>query len=234
MSLSCVSCGKRGPSLFSDLPAHLLERLDQQKSIHTYKSGQIIFYQGSPSLAVYCVCEGHVKLYKSGSDGSEALLRLLGPGDVLGYRAVLSEEPYAASAEALGDSKTCIISKETFFEMFRASPDFCAKVMAKLAVELRISEDEMVARIRDPVPRRIARMLLRLLSELGETGGEAGRMALPFPQRELALMIGTSPETLSRTLHSFVEDGVLAIEGRRVLIRDLHALEALAGENPRS
>jgi CRP-like cAMP-binding protein len=210
----------------------LLERLDREKTLHSYRNGQTIFYQGNPSLAAYCISEGHVKLYKSGRDGSETLLRLLGPGNVMGYRALLSAEHYAASAEAVGDTKICVISKETFFEILQTSPEFCMKVMHTLSVELRISEDEMIARIRDSVPRRAAKLLLKLLHELGDSGDGDSRLVFPFPRRQLALMIGTSPETLSRTLRSMADKGLLSIAGRQVYIRDMNALESLAFDEP--
>lgn len=230
MSCLCTSCDKRDSGFFSGLPPHLLKRLEQEKTIHDYRNGQIVFYQDNPSLAAYCLSSGHVKLFKAASDGSEALLRLLSPGSIMGYRAVLTGEDYAASAEAVGEARICVISKDTFLGILEESHEFCQKVMTTLAVELRISEDEMIARVRDSVPRRTAKLLIKLTHDLGEISKGGAHMVSPFPRRELALMIGTSPETLSRTMRSLADKGIVRLNGRHVYIRKLKALQSLAGE----
>ena len=101
-------------------------------------------------------------------------------------------------------------------------------------MELRISEDEMIARIRDSVPRRTAKLLLKLHHELGESEDGSARLVFPFPRRQLALMIGTSPETLSRTLRTMADNGVLSMGGRQVRILDMAALESLASDESES
>jgi len=220
----CPSCSVRGEGFYCSLGDTLVSKLDRAKVPHNYRSGQVIFYEGTPALAVYCIYSGLVKLYKSGHGDKETMIRLLKPGDILGYRAVISDEVFAATAEAVEDTTACTIPRETFLQMLREDPDLAHHMMARLAYELRVSEDEMMYRLHRPVGQRVARLLLILAERAGGV-----LIDLPVRREDLARMAGTSPETLSRTLHGFARRRILSVDRRRIEIRNLDALRRAAG-----
>lgn len=151
-----------------------------------------------------------IKLYKTNKRGDEQIIRLLRPGEITGYRAVLEDEPYAATAEAIETSTVCIISREMLLGLLRAVPDVTARLLAKMAQELRVSEEQMLSFARESVRQRTARLLLFLMKSGSPTPeGSARTLRVPILRSEMAQMIGTTAETLSRTLHGFAKQGIL-------------------------
>lgn len=217
---SCKTCGHRPEGIFCSIAGAHLDALDNIKSVHNYRRGEIIFYEGNPSLAVYCVYEGRLKLLKAGRKGSEEAIRLLGPGEILGYRALVADEPYAATAQAVEPSTVCGIPKDGFLNLLKEHRDVAFRLMSKLARELRISEEQMISRTQDSVAQRTAAFLLNIFSSALGDLKDGSAMTIPLTRIEIAQIIGTSPETLSRTLKELREKGI--IETKRTEFRILN------------
>jgi CRP-like cAMP-binding protein len=224
----CTVCGPEARGMFCVLAGSHLARLDREKSVHTYERGESIFYAGNPPLAVYCVYEGRVKLYKTGRRGEEQVIRLLGPGEMTGYRALLADEPYAATAEAIERTVICTISRSTLISLVRESPDLALHLLAKMAGELRRSEELMVSRTEDPVRVRTAQLLLWLCGHIHDPSAAPVQIKVPLRRTEMAQMIGTTPETLSRTLHQFAERGLLELSRVDIVVVDSAGLRRIA------
>lgn len=227
----CKICGQPENSIFGGLAGEHLERLEREKTMRHYERGESVFYEEAPVLAIYQVCSGLLKLYKTGRRKEELVIRLLGPGDITGYRALLAGEPYAATAEAVEPSTICAISKETFLGLLRQSPELSLSLLSKMAREMRHSEDQMVAMAQESVRQRTARLLLFL------HGGQVGRLekykpgdpvAVPLLHREMAEMIGTTPETFSRTLHALARRGIIRVTKAKIFIENPSALETIS------
>jgi CRP-like cAMP-binding protein len=226
----CTACAARTRGIFSSLTGAQLLKLDRTKTAHEYARGQVIFYEGNPPLAVYCVSSGAVKLYKTGKGDSKVVIRLLGPGETLGFRAVIANEPYAATAEAVDRTIVCAIPREVFEDLLRNDSETAFRLISKLAAELRISEDELVSRAQLSVPQRVARFLVWSLENLPNPQKEANRLALPLLREEIAQMIGTTPETLSRIFRDFASRKILKVEKRSILVSNPRALRRLIEE----
>ncbi|MCI0406310.1 MAG: Crp/Fnr family transcriptional regulator [candidate division Zixibacteria bacterium] len=227
----CKICGDNGSSIFCGLAGEHLERLEHEKTVRRYERGETVFYEGAPVLAIYHVCAGLLKLYKTGRRREQLVIRLLGPGDVTGYRALLAGEPYAATAEAVEPSTVCAISKETFLGLLRESPERSLGLLSKMAREMRISEEQMVAMAQESVRQRTARLLLFL------HGGRVGKIEkykpgepveVPLLHKEMAEMIGTTPETFSRTLHALARRGIIRLTRAKIFIENPAALETIS------
>jgi CRP/FNR family transcriptional regulator len=211
--------------------AETAERFSRDMLVHLFRRGQTLFHAGDPAQSMHVIRAGRVRVFTTWRDGDEQVLRLLGPGEILGYRPILAGETYNASAEAVVDSQICIVPAGTVREMLRQDPDLAMRMLEKLARELRLSEELMMDLVHRPVGQRIARLLLSLL----ETG------AAPLPEREIsssemtrqdmARMVGTTPETMSRTLRRLAQRGVLTVTRDCVSVRDLDRLRRAAGEH---
>ncbi len=188
-----------------------------------------MFYAGAPAEHLYVIRSGRLRVFTTLPGGEEQVLRLLGPGEILGYRPVLAGEPYNASAEAIEDSQLCIVPASDVRQRLHDDPEFALEMLAKLARELRHSEELMMDLVHRPVSQRVARTVLGLAT--GPAARERGVIrALDLSRKHLARMVGTTPETLSRTLHGFARRGLVALTRDTIRIRDESRLRLLAGE----
>jgi CRP/FNR family transcriptional regulator len=227
----CQVCGLKTSGVFAGLSGTLLEKLDREKATRIFKAGQVLFYEGEMPLATYCVSSGRIKIYKSDPSGADQIIRLMDAGELIGFRALLSNEPYAATAQAIEDSTVCTIDKNTFLDLIRQSSDLALDLLAKLARELRISEEQILAQARQTIRQRVANMILHLI------GGKIENLQAPIDIRtslkkyEMAQMIGTSPISFSRELHKLAKLGILATAGSRIQILDIRSLQEIARQD---
>jgi CRP-like cAMP-binding protein len=226
-NLDCAVCANFPNSIFFGINKFILGRLHQEKWIQNYLPGQIITYEGSPSFAMHCIYSGRVKLYKVGKKAEPLVIRLLTPGDTIGCSAVLANAPYAATSEAIEPTTVCTISKQTLFELLRKSVDLALRLLEKMAQELRTSDELMLVLTQESVRQRTARLLLFLFEKSGEKSKTGKPLKVPIFRKEMAQMIGTTPETLSRTLRYFAQRGILRLTRSEIHIENLHTLQTL-------
>jgi CRP-like cAMP-binding protein len=177
---------------------------------------------------VHCIRSGRVKLYKMGRKGEPQVIRLLGAGDILGYRPALAGETYAATAEAVETASICAIPRTAFLEALRRSPDLALRLMALMARELRVSEEQLLAQAQETVRQRTARTLVDFLASGAEDKRGGQRITLPLRRRELAQLVGTTPETLTRTLKLLERKGLLHLTRSEIYVPDPAALKRIA------
>ncbi len=226
---SCPVCGrKRSAGSLCELAQLEKSLVRSSRSIIPYPAGQVIFHQGQPPFGMFCLVSGAAKVYKSSPAGGRILLRILGPGEVIGYRGVLSDEPYAATAETIKPSGIRVIPREEVFEYLRASPDLCLSLLAKLARELRISEDQSLMMATEPVRHRIARLLLTTVRVAGEVPTPGCLVPAEYRRIEMAQMLGTAPETLSRALKLMARQKLIRTTRTEIRILDPARLAELA------
>jgi len=226
----CQTCDLRENNLFAVLNAEQIQRLDQVKSVREYQRGDVSFYENTPAFAVYCVSSGWVKLYKVGSRAERQVIRLLGPGDVIGHRALLAEEPFSATAEVIETSSICTIPKDPFLNMLLESPQLAINMMGRMAQELRTSEEQLLILSQKSVQQRTAQMLLLLRKKSRQKDNECVDLRIPLRRNEMAQMIGTTPESLSRTLRHLAKRGILRVTRMDLCILNVEALERIAGD----
>jgi CRP-like cAMP-binding protein len=220
----CEVCGLRAGSVFCCLSGEALGVLDEEKAFREYQRGQVLYYEGDPPFALYCIRSGQVKLCCTGNRAEQQILRLVGPGETIGYAAILENQPHATTAEAITATKACTVSRNTLTRLIRQSPDLALTLMARLAVELRAAERQLLSMSQESVKQRTANVLL-MLSE--GSGGESN-IKSPIRRKEMAQIIGTTPETLSRVLNRFSEAGMVTRTRAEIRIRDPIALRKLA------
>jgi CRP/FNR family transcriptional regulator, polysaccharide utilization system transcription regulator len=226
----CALCGVRSTGFFCGLGAQARDRLEQDKTTHVFRRGQPVFFAGAPAQNLFVIRSGRVKVFRTWRGGEEQVIRLLGPGELLGYRPFLVNEPYVASAEAVEDSTICVIPATTVRELLRDAPGLALELMAKLARELRLSEDLMMDLLYRPIRQRAARLLLRLLEDNRDGAEPTVIQSQYFRRQDMARMIGTTPETFSRTLRGFAQRGLVTLTRDRIRIRDQALLRKAAGD----
>ncbi|HVP38451.1 MAG TPA: Crp/Fnr family transcriptional regulator [Candidatus Saccharimonadales bacterium] len=228
----CAVCQRRATGQRCGLGTLAGDRLDQDKATHLFRRGQLIFAANTPPHALYVVRSGRVKVFRTGDDGEEQVIRLLGPGEMLGYRPLLAGEPVAANAEAVEDSSICIIPAATIRELLRDLPELANLLLTKLARELRASEDLMMDLLHRPVRQRAARLLLNLLEDNRRALEPEVLHARHLRRQDMARMIGTTPETFSRVMRAFAQRGIITLSRASIRVRDRALLRQAAGESP--
>jgi CRP-like cAMP-binding protein len=223
----CLFCKGLEKSHFCSLTEEELNEINENKTCVTYKKGQTLFYEGTRPLGLFCVNSGKIKVSRMSSQGKEYILRISSPGDFLGYRALLSEEHYAASATVIEDAQVCFIPKSDFLRTLHNNPAFFERMMKAVCHELGVLEERVSDLAQKSVRERLAGTLIMLRDTYGleEDGTEKRELIdLALSREDLASIVGTATETVIRLLSDFKSDGLIAMEGKKIRVLDVKKL----------
>jgi CRP/FNR family transcriptional regulator, dissimilatory nitrate respiration regulator len=212
------------PPLFEGLPHDQLENLMSIAVHKSFTRGQTIFSEGDPGTGFYVVVSGRVKIYKVSAEGKEQILHIFGAGEPFGEVPVFEGRPFPAHAVSLDDGKCLFFPRQAFIDLIKDNPYLALNMLAVLSRRLRrftvLVEDLSLKE----VPGRLAAHLLFLSA--GHS--DADDIELEVPKTQLASLLGTIPETLSRILSKMVKHGFIESEGPRIKIVNRPGLEELA------
>jgi len=214
---NCQTCPHRKNPLMGCCAMEELEFVTANKSTQHYQKGQVIYQEGSQALGFYCIYQGKIKLSKAGGDNKEQIVSLFREGDVLGYRALLAGTRYSSSAVALEDSVVCFVPRPDFLRLVQGNTQFSTALMQLLARSLGQAEERMLHLAYKPVRERLAGALLFVMQTFRQEGEE-----LPFRialgREDLAALVGTAKETVSRLLSELKDMGIIATRGSQITI----------------
>jgi len=213
-------------NIFADMTPEEMRRLAERTIMRTYARGGVIARPDDPPETIYLIKEGRVKLSRYSAAGREQILALLERGDIFGERALVGAAE-ALHCEALEDTLICVLRREDFEDLVRSKPALALRVMKVLAGRLRQVEEAVENLAFRDVPGRLAATLARLAGAYGEPHDGGRRLALRLTHQDLASMIGATRETVTTVLNRFRDDGLIAVEGRRIVIKDLGRLQEL-------
>ncbi|MGV1100753.1 Crp/Fnr family transcriptional regulator [Thiovibrio sp. JS02] len=210
--------------LFSGLTAPQYDELAMIMTLQDYKRGQAIFAEGDAGSGFFVVMEGLVKIYKLSVDGKEQILHIFGPGEPFAEAAVFTGSTFPAHALALEKSRVIFIPRRAFTELIRKNPSLAMNMMAALSMRLKKFAHMIEDLSLKEVPGRLAAHLLFL----SEQQGEAETVKLNIGKAQLASLLGTIPETLSRILTKLGKQGLIGIDGPQITLLDRDGLADLA------
>lgn len=213
----CQNCATRKHSLLGCCQGDELATISASKNCQVYKKGQVIFHEGSKPSGLHCVNSGKIKVSKLGSDGKEQIIRLAKPGDMIGYRALMAESSYSASAVALDDTVVCFIPKTEFLKLVSANIHVTNGLMKLLSTALGEAEERMVQMAYKPVRERLAEALL-LLQKTYQEGDN--NFTISISREDLASIVGTAKETTIRLLSEFKDENIITSKGSNITIID--------------
>lgn len=191
-------------------------KLSENKKVRTYHKKEIIFYEGDFANATFFVSSGKVRTYKINDDAKEYSIDLYGPGDFIGYLSILEGEEFKVSAEAMEDSEILKIPKEDFTDLLFKNRDVSNSFIKMLARNVLEKEEKLLSLAYDSVRKRVADALVVLQKKYNEKESEI--FAISISRNELASMVGTSPETVIRTLSDFKEEKLIEVKGSKITI----------------
>lgn len=223
--ITCQTCKARANSIFHVCNHESVEGLNTAKTCYTFKKGQVIFMEDHRPSGIYCINFGKIKLTKLGNEGKEKIVRLCGPGDLIGYKALISNGTYSATAVAFSDASACFIPKKDFLGMLSTNSELSNEFTRLLCRNLSDIEEEVVGMAYKSVRIRLAEALLLLQRKYEE---EQGSDVISITREDLANLIGTAKETVIRLLSDFKDEGIIASSGRKIVLKDQHALIAIS------
>lgn len=216
---SCTTCTVRGRTEWCDLSEKNLKVLDSVKSGRSYLPGEPIFHEGAPSDGVYCIESGMAGIRKLDEAGNSILLRLVHPGETLGYRSLLAGGDHRTTAEALAPSNICFVDQRTVWALLRDDPSIGIRFLQHAAHDLDSAEDKAMKSATLTVRGRLAHLLLVFKERyVVAEDGKGFELQLPLSRQDLAAMIGIRPESMSRTIRHLQDSGVAQFSGRRVCV----------------
>ncbi|WP_188455310.1 Crp/Fnr family transcriptional regulator [Virgibacillus oceani] len=187
--------------LFKDLTDYEMEPIVDLAKFRMYRHGTHIFMQGDPLTNVYFIHQGKVKIYKSDLNGKEQIVNILQPDDMFPHAGFFRQDNYPAHASILEDAVLIYIPIRLFEDFLYTHPEICVKLFRVLGDKLVDLQQRLEEKILHNTYEQIIMLLLRLGKDYGiKTKDNQIRIATQFTNRELANMIGTSRETISRTL----------------------------------
>jgi CRP-like cAMP-binding protein len=215
-------------NIFADMSEAEMRQLAQRTVMRRYTRGQAIIQQDDPLDAIYLVKEGRVKLCRYSSAGRVQIIALLERGDIFGERGLAGSDT-ATHCEAFDDSLVCLLRRQDFEDLIRSKPELALRVMKGLATRLRQAEEAIESLAFHDVPDRLATLLAQLADAYGEPHPQGRRLALRFTHHDLASMIGATRETVTNVLNRFRDEGLVTIDERHIIIRDLKRFRTPAG-----
>ena len=212
--------------LLADLSPNELQLLAARTVRKLFAAGELLFSEGEPCNGLHIIARGKIRIFKTSVNGREQVLALNGPGDTVAELPVFDGGAYPASASAVDDTEIAFISRRDFHAYCLEHPEVALKVLAQVGGRLRrlvgIIEELSFTTIR----QRLIAALVKLAQSEGKKTDRGIEFMLPATHQELASQLGTVRELISRNLMRLQAEGLLDVDARHIVVRDLKGLSA--------
>jgi CRP/FNR family transcriptional regulator, polysaccharide utilization system transcription regulator len=195
----------------------LLE-IQQNMTCASYKKGQTIFNDGSTPQGVFYVRKGVLKLVRTNNEGKEQILRFAKEGDLIGYRALIANEPFVATAVCIDDVVACFIPKPIFSGLLDKNFAVTKDILQSISHELGVVEERVQSLAQKSVRERLAETLLFLHDTFNYNDKDDAVIHITLPREDIANIVGTATETIIRLLSEFKHDKLVELEGKKIKI----------------
>jgi CRP/FNR family cyclic AMP-dependent transcriptional regulator len=224
---NCVTCPVREEYLFCNLPIPAVQRLNEIRHTAIYPKSAVLFIEGQQPRGVFVLCAGRVKLSTCSSEGKTIITRISRAGDVLGLNATISNHPYEVTAEMIEPGQANFISSDALLHFLKDNGEVALRVAQQLSRNYYSAYEEIrTLGITSSVTEKFAKLLLSWYPERRQTNDRA-QIKLPFTHEEIAEMIGTTRETVTRLFSDFKKKQLVQMKGATLVLRDKPALEKM-------
>lgn len=210
--------------LFGGLSPQHLDEIEKITVSKQYGRGESIFFEGDPGTGFYMVATGRVKIFKTSLAGKEQILHIFGPGEPFGEVPVFHGQPFPANALALEKTTLLFFPRKDFVTLVHSMPSLALNMLAVLSMRLRRFATQIENLSLKEVPARLAGYLLYL----SEEQENKDHVELEISKGQLASLLGTIPETLSRIFAKMSDEGLIQVEGKKISLIDREGLKERA------
>jgi CRP-like cAMP-binding protein len=208
--------------IFNGLTDAEIESLSQSLVCTSHKRGSVIYDEGSRINGSYIVAGGVLKIYKTGFDGKEQIIRFAKGGDLIGFRSIVSDELACTTARVIQDAILCYVPGDTITSFIKGNPEFAMALMRLTCRELGESNKFLTDIAQKTVRERLAEVLLLLMDTFDLD--EEHTLKISLTREELANMVGTATESVIRLLSEFKADHLIELNGRKIKLLNIPKL----------
>ncbi len=208
----------RAVPIFGDLDENEIKKVVEIGINRKFSKNGIVFLEEEEGAALFIIISGKVKIVRTDDDGGEVILSILGSGDFFGEMAILDGLPRSATVVSIDNSELFMIHRRDFLQVVEKAPQVAISLLRELTRRLRKADEQIKSLSLKDAVGRVANVILQLADDSGKI--KKGQVIIPdFPlQQDLANMAGTSRETISRTIHQFIREGLLEQRGNSLII----------------
>ncbi len=229
---SCITCKLRADFSFCDLPPTALQAFESIKYATAYPQKAVLFVEGQMPRGIFVLCKGRVKLSINSPSGRTVIVKLVEPGEVLGMSATISGKPYQVTAETIDPCQVNFVKRDDFLRFLKDDVEACFKVAEQLSEKYHNACKEAGSLgLSHSAAEKLAKLLLEWSSKNGDGGRGEPRLKLRLTHEEIAQMIGTSRETVTRLFAEMKKRQIVQSKGSTLVIRNSAALRDLANHN---
>ena len=215
-----------GFQLFKKLTDQEFAQLNFDKTCSLYKKGNIIYREGSRLTGFFCITRGILKIFKTGIDGKEQIIRFAKKGDIIAYRSLLSQELACTTAKVIDEAVLCHVPYQTLLYLIQNNWQFSHHMLQIVCRELREANDYITDIAQKTVRERLAEVLLLLKDNFNLDN--TNTLQISLTREELANMVGTATESVIRLLSEFKQDKLIDLQGRKIKFLDVAKLNRVA------
>lgn len=226
---SCLSCKIRAEHIFCDLPTTALQAFESIKYATAYPKGSVLFVEGQTPRGIFVICKGRVKLSFGSTDGKTLILKLTEVGEVLGLSASICGKPYELTAETLDPCQITFVKRDDFLRFLKENNEACLRVAEQLGeMYYTVCRKIRSLELSNSAAERLARLVLEWMAKEGGHTKTDTHIKLSLTHEEIAQMIGTTRETVTRIFAEMKKQRILQLKGSTLVIHNKAALKVFA------
>ena len=224
----CSRCHLQKGRFFCDFSQDALKIFDTISFPTVFPKGTTLFVEGQTARGIYVLCQGRVKLTTCSSEGKMMILDIVEPGEALGISATISGLPYEITAEAIEPCQANFVRKEDFTRLLSENVEACLSVAQQLSRNYHKAYSQIRSLgLSSTAAQKLANLLLDWCSSKGNGNSQSYRLKMRLTHEEIAEMIGTSRETVSRLFKDFKMREIIRLEGSNLVVVDRSKLETV-------
>ncbi|HEU4521260.1 MAG TPA: Crp/Fnr family transcriptional regulator [Thermoanaerobaculia bacterium] len=225
---NCGECRVRAERLFCNMSTGTVGALDSVKFTGLYPKGSLLFVEGEEPRGVFILCSGRAKLTTSSTEGKTLIVKIAEPGEVLGASATILNKPYEVSAETIEPSQLNFIKREDFMKFLGGNVEACMHTAQQLSEKYHSAQREIRSLgLSQTTSEKLARLLLDWSEKTGEATTKGVRIKVLLTHEEIAQMIGTTRETVTRLLSDFKRRKLIDVKGSSLFITNKPSLASM-------
>ena len=225
---TCTECTVRAERLFCNMSASSIAAVDSVKFTGVYPKGSLLFVEGEMPRGIFILCSGRAKLTTSSTEGKTLIVKIAEPGEVLGASATILGKPYEVSAETIEPAQLNFIKRDDFLKFLNNNAEACMHTAQQLSEKYHSAQREIRSLgLSQTTSEKLAKLLLDWCARGGEETNKGIRLKVLLTHEEIAQMIGTTRETVTRLLSDFKRKKIIDVKGSSVFVMAKDSLESM-------
>ena len=224
---NCNQLAEKFGERFKHLSTEEQNLLFWNEDVQFYKRGSVLYAEGDSAKGCYFLYSGILKVFKTGMEGKEQIIRFAKAGDLIGFRSVLSEESFCTSSKVIEDALVSYIPGQVLKRLIQQNSNFALELMKVTCLELGEANNYITDIAQKSVRERVAEVLVHLVETFGLN--EEGILNISLTREEMGNMVGTATESVIRLFTEFKNENLIELQGRKIKINNLKVLKDIGG-----